>query len=90
MGELPGAALDVHLTDYGFMYTATRGLPGRENYVRAYQYVMPFHQFFPSQIAHSGSAAKLKKPTVRGHMFVPMDDENCMVYNWTYTFTINR
>jgi phthalate 4,5-dioxygenase len=48
--------------------------------------VMPFHQFFPSQIAHSGSAAKLKKPTVRGHMFVPMDDENCMVYNWTYTF----
>src|SRR6266705_1138211 len=47
---------------------------------------MPFHQFFPSQIAHSGSAAKLKKPTVRGHMFVPMNDENCMVYNWTYTF----
>jgi len=23
---------------------------------------------------------------VRGHMFVPMDGENCMVYNWTYTF----
>jgi phthalate 4,5-dioxygenase len=78
--------LDVHLTDYGFMYTATRALPNRENYVRAYQYVMPFHQFFPSQIANSGSAEKLKKPTVRGHMFVPMDDENCMVYNWTYTF----
>jgi phenylpropionate dioxygenase-like ring-hydroxylating dioxygenase large terminal subunit len=78
--------LEVHLTDYGFMYTAIRALAGNENYVRAYQYVMPFHQFFPSQIAHSGSAAKLKKPTVRGHMFVPMDDENCMVYNWTYTF----
>src|SRR5438093_377742 len=47
---------------------------------------MPFHQFFPSQIAHSGSVVKLKKPTVRGYMFVPMDDENCTVYNWTYTF----
>ena len=23
---------------------------------------------------------------VRGHIFVPMDDANCMVYNWTYTF----
>src|ERR1044071_3645921 len=68
------------------MYTATRALPGHENYVRAYQYVMPFHQFFPSQLAHSGRAATFNKQTARGHMLVPMDAANCMVYNFTYTF----
>lgn len=78
--------LEVELTDYGYIYAAIRPLAEEKNYVRTYQYVMPFHQFFPSQIAHSGTAAKFKKPMVRGHMFVPMDDENCMVYNWTYTF----
>ncbi|HEY7168213.1 MAG TPA: Rieske 2Fe-2S domain-containing protein [Candidatus Binatia bacterium] len=78
--------LEIELTDYGYVYAATRPLPEEKNYVRTYQYVMPFHQFFPSQLAHSGTAAKFKKPMVRGHMFVPMDDENCMVYNWTYTF----
>jgi hypothetical protein len=78
--------LEIELTDYGYVYAAIRPLPEEKNYVRTYQYVMPFHQFFPSQIAHSGTAAKFKKPMVRGHIFVPVDDENCMVYNWTYTF----
>lgn len=78
--------LEVEMTDYGFLYAAIRPLAQAESYVRTYHYVMPFHQFFPSQLGHSGTAAKLKKPMVRGHMFVPMDDENCMVYNWTYTF----
>ena len=78
--------LEVDLTDYGYVYAAIRPLGQEGDYVRTYHYVMPFHQFFPSQIGHSGTAAKLKKPMVRGHMFVPMDDNNCMVYNWTYTF----
>jgi|ERR1043166_3458910 phenylpropionate dioxygenase-like ring-hydroxylating dioxygenase large terminal subunit len=79
-------SLEVDLTDYGYVYAAIRPLNDKENYVRTYQFVMPFHQCFPSQIAHSGTAAKFKKAMVRGHIFVPMDDENCMVYNWTYTF----
>ncbi len=78
--------LEVDLTDYGYIYAAIRPLNQEEIYVRTYQYVMPFHQFFPSQIGHAGTAAKFKKPMVRGHIFVPMDDANCMVYNWTYTF----
>ena len=78
--------LEVDLTDYGYIYAAIRPLSQEEIYVRTYQYVMPFHQFFPSQIGHAGTAAKFKKPMVRGHIFVPMDDANCMVYNWTYTF----
>ena len=81
--------LEVDLTDYGYIYAAIRPLNQEEIYVRTYHYVMPFHQFFPSQIGHAGTAAKFKKPMVRGHIFVPMDDANCMVYNWTYTFGEN-
>src|SRR5580765_728658 len=47
---------------------------------------MSFHEFFLLTIAHSGSAPKVKKQTVRNHMFVPMDNKNSMGYNWTYTF----
>ena len=41
--------LEVNLTDYGYLYAAIRPLNQEEIYVRTYQYVMPFHQFFPSR-----------------------------------------
>ena len=81
--------LEVDLTDYGYVYAAIRPLGQEEIYVRTYHYVMPFHQFFPSQIGHAGTAAKFKKLMVRGHIFVPINDSNCMVYNWTYTYGEN-
>jgi hypothetical protein len=46
-------------------------------HIRTYQFVMPFHQIRPSQ---SSTGAVL----VAGHIWVPMDDENTMVYNWAY------
>jgi len=45
---------------------------------------MPFHQFRPRQAA--GYQGQPAKPHVAGHMWVPMDDENCMIYNFIYSF----
>lgn len=80
-----GAApsLEVDTTDYGFRYVGIRSLGERGNYVRAYQYVMPFHQFRPRQAAYQDTS---NRPNIAGHMWVPVDDENCMIYNWVYSF----
>jgi hypothetical protein len=45
--------------------------------VRGYHFIMPFTQI--RQEPFSGN------DIVAGHMWVPMDDNNCMVYNWEYS-----
>ena len=37
------------------------------------------HTVFPFQLGNDGETLQ---PIVNGHIFVPMDDENTMVYNW--------
>ena len=75
--------LEVERTSYGFRYAGIRDLGEVGTYIRMYQFVLPFHQFRPSQIAKAdGTRAKI--PQNRGHMWVPMDDENTMVFNWIY------
>lgn len=76
-------ALEVDLTDYGYRYVGIRALGERGSFVRAYQYIMPFHQMRPRQSGYKGQAAK---QVIAGHAWVPMDDENCMIYNWVYSF----
>ena len=76
-------ALEVELTDYGYRYAGIRSLGERGNYVRAYHYVMPFHQMRPRQASYQGGESS---PMIAGHMWVPMDDENVMIYNWIYSF----
>ena len=75
--------VEVDLTDYGYRYAGIRSLGERGNFVRTYHYVMPFHQIRPRQ---SGYRDQSYQPQIAGHMWVPMDDENCMVYNWIYSF----
>jgi phenylpropionate dioxygenase-like ring-hydroxylating dioxygenase large terminal subunit len=81
--------IDVDLTDYGFRYAGIRHLGQQGDYVRAYHYVMPWTQIRPMQAM---SARRTKSGTVEwrtnigGHFWVPMDDENCMVWNWDYSF----
>jgi phenylpropionate dioxygenase-like ring-hydroxylating dioxygenase large terminal subunit len=74
--------LELELTDYGYMYASVRDKGTEGSYVRAYHYVMPFHQIRPQQL----TAGRQWKPIIPGHAWVPMDDENCMVYNWIYSF----
>ena len=75
-GSVP--TLEVDHTDYGYRYVGIRSLGEGGNFVRAYHYVMPFTQIRPPVARNMPSGA--------GHIWVPMDDENCMVYNWSYSF----
>jgi phthalate 4,5-dioxygenase len=68
----------VDLTDYGYHYAGIRPYEGTDVYVRTYHFIMPFHQIRPSRTA-SGA------PSVAGHIWVPMDDETTMVYNWEFS-----
>jgi phthalate 4,5-dioxygenase len=80
-GKAP--TLEVEVTDYGYRYVGIRPLEEEETYVRAYHYVMPFTQIRPQQFRIRGSRVR---PRAAGHFWVPMDDENCMVWNWMYSF----
>jgi len=70
------------MTDWGYVYAAIRPLGDEGDYVRTQHFVMPFHQLRAAQVG-DGSGWR---PLVAGHMWVPMDDENCMVYSWFYHF----
>src|SRR5919109_3078571 len=74
--------LEVDVTDYGYRYVGVRPLEADETYVRSYHYVMPFTQIRPRQCRYRGR----ERPRAAGHFWVPMDDENCMVWNWMYSF----
>ena len=75
--------IDVERTGYGFMYTGIRQYP-TEQWVRAYQYVMPAMQMRGS-ISGNFSRPGIP-PKIDGHIWIPMDDENCYVYNWMYSY----
>jgi phenylpropionate dioxygenase-like ring-hydroxylating dioxygenase large terminal subunit len=68
----------VDLTDYGYHYAGLRAYEGTDVYIRTYHFIMPFHQIRPSRTVAGG-------PAVAGHIWVPMDDENTMVYNWEFS-----
>jgi phenylpropionate dioxygenase-like ring-hydroxylating dioxygenase large terminal subunit len=76
--------LEVDVTDYGYMYAAVRMLDDAEQYIRGYHFVMPFTQLRPTQTGNYGNDEE--RPIVSGHHWVPMDDHNCMVWNWHYSF----
>jgi hypothetical protein len=73
--------LEVHETDYGFLYTGSRPRGTEGAWVRSYHFVMPWTQIRPSQAAGPGQ----RREMISGHFWVPMDDENHMVWNWHYT-----
>ncbi|MFQ6028123.1 MAG: Rieske 2Fe-2S domain-containing protein, partial [Dehalococcoidia bacterium] len=75
--------LEVEQTSYGFRYAGIRDLGEIGNYVRIYQFVLPFHQFRSHQIVRKKNASgRESTPLIKGHMWVPVDDHNMMVYNW--------
>ena len=79
-----GAPLvEVERTDYGYRYAGIRPLGEKGNLIRSYHWVMPFTQIRPQQFGRQGQEPR---PVIAGHIWVPMDDDNCMVYNWSYSF----
>jgi phenylpropionate dioxygenase-like ring-hydroxylating dioxygenase large terminal subunit len=75
-GKAPHLVVD--LTDYGYQYAGLRPLDEASLHIRTYHFILPFHQIRPSQSA-SGA------PLIAGHIWVPIDDGNTMVYNWEYS-----
>ena len=68
-------SLEVDFTDDGYRYFGIRPLADGSLYVRGYHFVMPFTQLRSGQ----------KKNEVHGHYWVPIDDENCMVWNFYHS-----
>ena len=77
--------LEVDLTDYGYRYAGIRSLGDEGNHVRAYHFVMPFHQIRASQRGYRGKSGPVGF-LASGHMWVPMDDHNVMVWNWDLSY----
>jgi hypothetical protein len=80
--------IEVRFDDWGYTYASIRHLGDEGDYVRTYHYVLPFHQIRAQQFGANNevSGGGTGAPIIAGHMWVPMDDENCMVYNWRYSF----
>jgi len=79
-GKAP--TLELDLTDYGYRYAGLRLLAGGDVHVRAYHFILPFHQIRPGRTGPGHGFA-----AVAGHTWVPIDDETTMVYNWEYSTT---
>jgi hypothetical protein len=47
-------------------------------HIRTYHFILPFHQIRPSAFEEG-------RFVVAGHSWVPMDDENTMVFNWLWS-----
>jgi phthalate 4,5-dioxygenase oxygenase subunit len=75
--------IDVERTGYGFMYTGIRQFL-TEQWVRAYQYVMPAMQMRGS-ISGNFNRPGIP-PKIDGHIWIPLDDVNCYVYNFAYSY----
>jgi phenylpropionate dioxygenase-like ring-hydroxylating dioxygenase large terminal subunit len=73
--------LDLDVTDYGYMYASVRPLAEGQTYIRPQHYVLPFTQIRQGRVGREGEQ-------MAGHLWVPMDDENCMVYHWLYNLTV--
>jgi hypothetical protein len=78
-GKAPVIELDI--TDYGYRYAGLRPLENGETHVRAYHFILPFHQIRPARIGESARGTT----GASGHIWVPIDDETTMVYNWEHS-----
>jgi phthalate 4,5-dioxygenase oxygenase subunit len=81
--------LNVHTTDYGFVYTGIRNVNGKQ-WVRAYQYVMPSTQFRGRVEGLLGGNVPYVGPdqvaTINGHLWIPNDDTTTTCYNFMYSY----
>lgn len=82
------ATLEVEQTDFGYTYAGIRPLPDDGgNFVRGYHFIMPFYQLRAAQLGSVITGRGDVKPIISGHAWVPIDDENTMVWNFTYSFS---
>ncbi len=76
-------SFDVEPTDYGVRYFAVRPSGPDQVYARGYHFVMPFYQIRPYSPGPGGNFDRKYNP---GHMWVPIDDEHCFAWSWSYSY----
>ncbi len=77
--------LEVMYTDYGYTYASLRFLKEENlNYVRCYQFVMPFQQMRAGYVGIANHPTSMSRPAVQGHLWVPSDDYTHNIYNLIY------
>ncbi|HEY8579067.1 MAG TPA: Rieske 2Fe-2S domain-containing protein [Beijerinckiaceae bacterium] len=76
--------IEVELTDYGYRYVSLRRVDDANDYVRVYQYIMPTQQMRGSIVKIEGGRAE--HPRFDGHIWTPIDDETCFVFNTMYSY----
>ena len=72
--------LEVEKAPYGFRYAGIRRIGEGRQYVRAYHFLLPSMQMRAALLDKEGEPRKL--PSLRGHIWVPVDDGWTHVYNW--------
>ena len=77
-GKAP--TLEVDVTDYGYLYAGLRPLEGGEVTCAA-----TTSSCRSTRSARPASASGRGFSGAAGHIWVPMDDETTMVYNWEYS-----
>ena len=65
---------ELHRSDAGLVIAAKRALEGDQAYWRVTQWIMPWYTMIPPY----GDNA------LRGHAWVPVDDDNCIVWTWAH------
>ena len=71
---------EVELNQLGSHLRAPARCRTGRKWVRVYHYIMPYYTFFPFEFG--AERLTVFQPLINGHIFVPMDDENTMVFNW--------
>ena len=75
--------IEVEPTDYGYRYISRRNIGDDGEYIRIYQYIMPFQQFRGDVVSFMGGGQRNEVPKLEGHLWMPIDDHNTWTWNWT-------
>ena len=78
--------VEVDLTDYGYRYAGVYPRGDEGKFIRAYHYIMPWTQIRPGGRDVRAPGRDMNS-RIAGHVWVPMDDESSIVWNWLYSIS---
>lgn len=80
--------IETEKTDFGFSYACIRRVPDDQVHIKFHQYLLPCHVMRGDLVGKKPKSEQNGPPrirdVVRGHLWVPIDDENTFVYNYAY------
>ena len=81
-------SIEFAKTSYGLAGAAVHELDDDTSYARTFHYVLPAQSIRAS--VHDRNGGKNATPYIHGHIWVPIDDEHCYVYNYLLSHTPDR